>query len=146
MPGYEPFLLCDFHVHTQWSDGRLGVREVVDLYGRHRPLRRDRDHRSHPDEERPARRAPAALATLRAAARSGSPRTCSTTYLDDIRNEAERARREYGMLVVPGAEITQNRLRGQEERAHHRARHQASTSARTRRPTRSSARSGGRTR
>ena len=33
MPGYEPFLLCDFHVHTTWSDGRLSVREVVDLYG-----------------------------------------------------------------------------------------------------------------
>ena len=31
--GYEPFLLCDFHVHTQWSDGKLTVREVVDLYG-----------------------------------------------------------------------------------------------------------------
>lgn len=30
---YEPFLLCDFHVHTSWSDGRLSVREVVDLYG-----------------------------------------------------------------------------------------------------------------
>ena len=33
MPGYEPFLLCDFHVHTKWSDGRLSIREVVDLYG-----------------------------------------------------------------------------------------------------------------
>src|SRR5688572_16352233 len=33
MPGYEPFLLCDFHVHTAWSDGRLTLREVVDLYG-----------------------------------------------------------------------------------------------------------------
>src|SRR5205814_1096572 len=33
MPGYEPFLLCDFHVHTRWSDGRLSVREVIDLYG-----------------------------------------------------------------------------------------------------------------
>ena len=33
MPGYEPFLLCDFHVHTQWSDGRLTLREVIDLYG-----------------------------------------------------------------------------------------------------------------
>ena len=34
MPGYEPFLLCDFHVHTQWSDGRADAsREVVDLYG-----------------------------------------------------------------------------------------------------------------
>ena len=36
MPGYEPFLLCDFHVHTNWSDGRLSLREVVDLYGRTR--------------------------------------------------------------------------------------------------------------
>ena len=26
MPGYEPFLLCDFHVHTQWSDGKLTRR------------------------------------------------------------------------------------------------------------------------
>ena len=25
MPGYEPFLLCDFHVHTRWSDGKLSV-------------------------------------------------------------------------------------------------------------------------
>ncbi|MGH9140806.1 MAG: hypothetical protein ACRD2I_06655, partial [Vicinamibacterales bacterium] len=36
MPGYEPFLLCDFHVHTTWSDGRLSLREVVDLYGKTR--------------------------------------------------------------------------------------------------------------
>ncbi len=34
MPGYEPFLLCDFHVHTRWSDGRLSMREVIDLYGK----------------------------------------------------------------------------------------------------------------
>ena len=33
MPGYEPFLLCDFHVHTRWSDGALTLREVIDLYG-----------------------------------------------------------------------------------------------------------------
>ena len=33
MPGYEPYLLCDFHVHTTWSDGRLTLRDVVDLYG-----------------------------------------------------------------------------------------------------------------
>src|SRR6188474_2238604 len=34
MPGYEPFLLCDFHIHSTWSDGKLTVREVVDLYGK----------------------------------------------------------------------------------------------------------------
>lgn len=36
MPGYEPFLLCDFHVHTDWSDGRLPLRDVIDLYGKTR--------------------------------------------------------------------------------------------------------------
>ena len=36
MPGYEPFLLCDFHVHTKWSDGALGLRDVIDLYGQTR--------------------------------------------------------------------------------------------------------------
>jgi hypothetical protein len=34
VPGYEPFLLCDFHVHTTWSDGRLSLRDTIDLYGR----------------------------------------------------------------------------------------------------------------
>ena len=33
MPGYDPYLLCDFHTHTTWSDGRLSVRELIDLYG-----------------------------------------------------------------------------------------------------------------
>ena len=33
-------------------------------------------------------------------------------YLVDIRQEAKRALKTYNMLVIPGAEITQNRLRG----------------------------------
>jgi predicted metal-dependent phosphoesterase TrpH len=32
-------------------------------------------------------------------------------YLDEIESEGVRARRLYGMLVVPGAEITQNHIR-----------------------------------
>lgn len=32
-------------------------------------------------------------------------------YLDDIAEHAERAQREYGMLVIPGAEITQNHIK-----------------------------------
>lgn len=64
MPGYEPFLLCDFHVHTQWSDGKLTVREE-DFAG----------------------------------------------YLTDIEAEGRRALKEYGMLVVAGAEVTQNKIR-----------------------------------
>ena len=32
-------------------------------------------------------------------------------YLEDIAREADRARRVYGLLVLPGAEITQNHIR-----------------------------------
>ena len=109
MPGYEPFLLCDFHVHTNWSDGRLSLREVVDLYGRtrrfdviaitdHILMQRDMLARS------------GRLLTL-------GRRQFSVTeerfgaYLEDIETEAKRARRLYDLLVIPGAEITQNHIR-----------------------------------
>ena len=109
MPGYEPFLLCDFHVHTTWSDGRLSIREVVDLYGRtgrfdviaitdHILMKRDLLGRA------------GRLASL-------GLRQFSITedrfesYLEDIAAEARRAMRLYSLLVIPGAEITQNHIR-----------------------------------
>lgn len=110
MPGYEPFLLCDFHVHTRWSDGQLTVKEVVDLYGRtgkfdviaitdHILMKRDIFARA------------GRLATL--GRRSYGVREQDfAAYLEDIRTEAKRAMKSYGMLVVPGAEVTQNRIRG----------------------------------
>ena len=109
MPGYEPFLLCDFHVHTTWSDGRLSLREVVDLYGQtgrfdviaitdHILMERD---------------------LLKRAGRlmSLGRRNFSVTrdrfddYLAEIAFEGQRARRLYDLLVIPGAEITQNHFR-----------------------------------
>lgn len=109
MPGYEPFLLCDFHVHTTWSDGRLSIRDVIDLYGQtgrfdviaitdHILMKRD---------------------LLGRAGRmiSLGRRQFSVTedkfddYLSEIASEAKRARRLYDLLVIPGAEITQNHLR-----------------------------------
>jgi len=109
VPGYEPFLLCDFHVHTAWSDGRLSLREVVDMYGRtkrfdviaitdHILMKRD------------------LLARAGRFASFGYRHFSVTedrfeTYLEDIATEAKRARRLYNMLVVPGAEITQNHIR-----------------------------------
>ena len=109
MPGYEPFLLCDFHVHTRWSDGRLSIREVVDLYGQtgrfdviaitdHILMRKDLLARA------------GKLATF-------GFREFSVTedrfaaYLDEIKAEAARARKLYDLLVIPGAEITQNHIR-----------------------------------
>lgn len=109
MPGYEPFLLCDFHTHTTWSDGRLSVRELVDLYGRtgHFDVIAITDHilRKHDVLAKVAR-----VATFGRRRFSLLERTFGD-YLAEIAEEAERARRLYGMLVLPGAEITKNHVR-----------------------------------
>jgi predicted metal-dependent phosphoesterase TrpH len=112
MPGYEPFLLCDFHVHTQWSDGRLSVREVVDLYGRTRKF----DVIAITDHilmKRDILARIGRIATL-GRRRFGVIEESFDAYLADIRSEARRALREYGLLVIPGAEVTQNRIRGKQ--------------------------------
>jgi predicted metal-dependent phosphoesterase TrpH len=109
VPGYEPFLLCDFHVHTRWSDGRLSLREVIDLYGQtgkfdviaitdHILMKRDILKRV------------GRIASLGLKHFSVTEHRFAD-YIADIRVEAERARREYDMLVLPGAEITQNHFR-----------------------------------
>jgi predicted metal-dependent phosphoesterase TrpH len=109
MPGYEPFLLCDFHVHTRWSDGRLSVADVVDLYGRtgafdviaitdHILMKKDLLARA------------ARIATL-GRKRFSLIESQFQEYLDDIAQQAERAWREYGLLVLPGVEVTQNNLK-----------------------------------
>jgi 3',5'-nucleoside bisphosphate phosphatase len=109
MPGYEPFLLCDFHVHTQWSDGRLSVAEVVDLYGATGKF----DVIAITDHVLMERDLLARAARLASLGRHGTGITeqLFDSYLDDIRQQARRARRQYGMLVIPGAEITRNSLR-----------------------------------
>ena len=110
MPGYEPFLLCDFHVHTRWSDGRLSLREVVDLYGQtgrfdviaitdHILMKKDWLARI------------GRVATM-GQRHFGLREETFDDYLADVRAEARRAMRRYGMLVIPGAEVTQNGLRG----------------------------------
>jgi predicted metal-dependent phosphoesterase TrpH len=109
MPGYEPFLLCDFHVHTTWSDGKLSIREVVDLYGQTRRF----DVIAITDHILMKRDLLARAAKWASFGR----RDFSVTeerfadYLADIRSEAKRAKKLYDMLLIPGAEITQNHLR-----------------------------------
>jgi len=110
MPGYEPFLLCDFHVHTRWSDGMLPLREVVDLYGStgkfdviaitdHILMKKDLLARA------------GRIASF-GKRRFGLREQEFDAYLADIAAEARRSLAQYGMLVVAGAEVTQNMLRG----------------------------------
>ena len=132
MPGYEPFLLCDFHVHTTWSDGRLSLREVVDLYGQtgrfdviaitdHILMKRDLLGRA------------GRIASL-------GLRDFSVTegrfdaYLADIAAEAQRAQQLYDLLVDPRRRDHAEPHPQPEELAHRRAEHHASSSAPISRP------------
>jgi len=102
-------LLCDFHVHTRWSDGRLTLREVVDLYGRTGRF----DVIAITDHILMLRDLLARAGRLISLGRREFSITEARfqAYLDDIAAEAARARRLYDLLVIPGAEITQNHIR-----------------------------------
>jgi hypothetical protein len=86
-PGTEAPLLCELHAHTTWSDGSLDLEQVVDLYGRRGfDVLSITDHVVRGDDMLTAGRYPA--------------------YLAAIREEARRAEALYGMLVIPGLELT----------------------------------------
>lgn len=80
-------LLCELHAHSTWSDGELSLRQLVDLYGRQGfDVLAVTDH-----APREAREVHAAN---------------YEAYLAAVEEEAERARSLYGLLVIPGLELT----------------------------------------
>lgn len=102
VPSPSPEFLADFHVHSTFSDGKLSVPEVVDLYGRHGfGAIAITDHIC---EER----------TLigKAAGHLGQALTASSfpLYAEILKSEARRAWNEYGMVVLPGYELSKNTL------------------------------------
>ena len=96
------WLLCDFHIHTSFSDGRLSLREVVDLFGKHGfDVISITDHILD-------------RYTLEERRRKGEQINAITKegfkdYLKALWKEAKRAWKEYNMLLIPGVEITNNR-------------------------------------
>ncbi|MGH3062872.1 MAG: PHP domain-containing protein, partial [Gaiellaceae bacterium] len=81
-------LLCELHAHTTWSDGSLTLTELVDVYGRH-----GFDVLCITDHVLP----------------TGAPyltEAAHERYFDAIDREARRAREQYGLLLVPGVELT----------------------------------------
>ena len=87
MPIKSSPLLCELHAHTTWSDGRLTVRALCDLYGlRGFDVLAITDHA--PGEEREIH--------------AGN----YDSYLREVRAEALRARELYDLLVIPGLELT----------------------------------------
>lgn len=94
--------LGDFHIHTNKSDGKLSLQEVVDLYGaRGFGAIAITDHLCE------------SRTMLGQASRFLG---CSlneknfSTYIAEIEEEAERAWYQYKMLVMPGFEVTLNTI------------------------------------
>ena len=77
-------LLCELHAHTTWSDGSMSPRELIDLHGR----------------------AGFAVLAVTDHAPGGVDAANYDRYLDELEHEAARALGRYGLLVLPGLELT----------------------------------------
>ena len=95
-------LLADFHIHTTWSDGSLSIAEVVDLFGGagHDAIAIT-DHVVNTD-----------TIIGKATHRFGLTVTAENfaEYRAEIEREKKRAFDRYGMIVMAGFELTQNRV------------------------------------
>jgi 3',5'-nucleoside bisphosphate phosphatase len=86
MPTKQSPLLCELHAHTTWSDGVLTPRELCDVYGRY---------------------GFDVLAITDHTTATGFVQDASFPfYLAELEREAERARRLYDLLLIPGLELT----------------------------------------
>jgi predicted metal-dependent phosphoesterase TrpH len=89
----DGLLLCELHAHTTWSDGFLTLPELVDLYGRAGfDVLCITDHSVRIDDSTP---------------RALDPWTWPA-HAAAVATEAERARTEYGLIVIQGLELSDN--------------------------------------
>jgi predicted metal-dependent phosphoesterase TrpH len=95
-------LLCDFHIHTTYSDGSVKLMNVVDLFGQAGfDAIAITDHVVNGDTS---------FGKLAHRFRYSVRADNFDDYLSDIKTEAERAWDKYDMLVIPGIEISKNYL------------------------------------
>ena len=99
---YTRPLLCDFHIHSNYSDGKLSVTEVVDFYGR-----RQFDCICITDHLADSRRVIGKLGKLSRLTLSPSQ---LPEYFEVIERERRRAWRKYGMLLMAGLEFNKDGL------------------------------------
>lgn len=92
--------LCDFHIHSCYSDGTLSISQIVDIYG-------SRGFKAicltdHLCEQKTflGKSAKVLNKTL--------TRQSFDNYIFEIKKEAARAWRNYKMHLIPGFEITKN--------------------------------------
>jgi 3',5'-nucleoside bisphosphate phosphatase len=95
------WLFCDFHIHTDASDGALSMEAVVDLYGEHGfDVIAITDHILD-------------ITTIERQQQEGLPLMAvpEAVFQDQLHRlwrEKKRAWSRYNMLLIPGAEITNN--------------------------------------
>lgn len=95
-------LLCDFHIHTNYSDGSLGLEQTVDIFGQAGfDVIAITDHVVNADNS---------IGKVSRALNLSITGATFGTYLAHIHSEAARAWDKYGMLVIPGVEISKNYL------------------------------------
>jgi predicted metal-dependent phosphoesterase TrpH len=86
-------LVCELHAHSTWSDGHLTLRELVDLHGGAGfDVLCVTDHVFRLDDPSP----------------NGVDAWTWPAYAAAVREEAERALSEYGLIVIPGLELSDN--------------------------------------
>jgi len=95
-------LLCDFHIHTHFSDGALSVRDTIDLYGSHGfDVIAITDHIVNENELKEFQAPNGEFIGILL-------KENFSEYIATIKKEALYAWQQYQMLVMPGAEFTNN--------------------------------------
>jgi histidinol phosphatase-like PHP family hydrolase len=101
-PHEARMLLCDFHIHTNYSDGKLTAPDVVDFYGK-----RGFDCICITDHLGDPRRLIGKLSKL-VNLTLGAEQL--DEYFDVLERERRRAWRKFGMLVMTGIEFNKDGL------------------------------------
>ena len=98
--GQPQMLLCDFHIHSNYSDGKLSVPEIIDFYGEHGfDCICITDHLADPSR---------LLGKLAELANCTLGQEQVGEYFAVIERERRRAWRRYKMLVMTGIEFNKD--------------------------------------
>lgn len=93
-------LKTDLHIHSQFSDGQLSVAEIVDLYG-------TRGYGTIAITDHLCERG-GVIGHVSRKLKLSLTEEKFPHYMETLLREQERAQKQYGMLLVPGFEITKN--------------------------------------
>jgi UDP-N-acetylglucosamine:LPS N-acetylglucosamine transferase len=97
---HRQMLLCDFHIHSNYSDGKLSVSEIIDFYGEHGfDCICITDHLADPKR---------LIGKLSELANLTLGQEQIGEYFAVIERERQRAWRRYKMLVMTGIEFNKD--------------------------------------